>query len=208
MEKIEPVVEGVGTVSADGRRARAERSRDAVVDAILELLNEGVDRPSVAEIAERAGVSPRSIFRYFDDLESLFAAAIERHLERIRPLFVVPAAHGDTSDRVRSLVRKRADFYEAITPVRRTAERLRERSSVIEYRIERAHETLRQQLVDLFAAELNALDPAEAREVLDGIDLATSWRAWHTMRTEQGCSRRRASAVTERIVLALLSRTG
>jgi hypothetical protein len=39
----------------DGRRQRSARSRDAVVDAILELLREGNLRPGADEIAARAG---------------------------------------------------------------------------------------------------------------------------------------------------------
>ena len=59
----------------DGRRARRHRSRDLAVDALLDLLDEGVVRPTAQQVAERSGVSLRSIFRIFDDVESLNAAA-------------------------------------------------------------------------------------------------------------------------------------
>ena len=76
----------------DGRRARRHRSRDLAVDALLDLLGEGVLRPTAQQVAERSGVSLRSIFRIFDDVESLNAAACARQLSRVRHLFVdVPA---------------------------------------------------------------------------------------------------------------------
>ena len=89
MARLSGVETGAG-VETDGRRARAERNRDAVVEAILDLLCEGVENPTAEAIAERFGVSVRSVFRHFDDLESLHAAAVDRHSERIRDLFEPP----------------------------------------------------------------------------------------------------------------------
>ena len=51
----------------DGRRLRRALNREAVVDALLSLYDEGNLRPGTDRIAERAGISPRSLFRYFDD---------------------------------------------------------------------------------------------------------------------------------------------
>ena len=76
----------------DGRRARRQRSRDLVVDALLDLLNAGVVRPTAQQVAERSGVSLRSIFRIFDDVETLHAAAAAEQLARVRHLFVDVAA--------------------------------------------------------------------------------------------------------------------
>ena len=42
--------------AADGRVLRGERNRQAIVDALLALYEEGVLRPSANEVAERAGV--------------------------------------------------------------------------------------------------------------------------------------------------------
>lgn len=62
---------------SDGRRMRTERGRAAVVDALIDSVNEG-QHPTVAQIAERAGVSERTVFRYFPDREAMYtAAAIE-----------------------------------------------------------------------------------------------------------------------------------
>ncbi|HRE00682.1 MAG TPA: TetR family transcriptional regulator, partial [Ilumatobacteraceae bacterium] len=66
-------------VQVDGRRGRRDRNRDAVVDALLTLYHDGVLEPSADAIAEQAGLSARSLFRYFDDLDDLQRAAVERH---------------------------------------------------------------------------------------------------------------------------------
>ena len=59
----------------DGRLNRALRSRRAICDACLDLVQEGVLQPSADQIADRAGVSRRSIFYHFSDLAALYDAS-------------------------------------------------------------------------------------------------------------------------------------
>src|ERR1043165_6133853 len=72
--------------AVDGRTARAQRTRAAVVDALLQLINEGDLRPTAPRIAERAKVSLRSVFQHFTDLEALYAAATTREIDIIAGL--------------------------------------------------------------------------------------------------------------------------
>src|SRR6185436_20772068 len=70
------------TGRVDGRAARAERTRAAIVEAHLALINEGDLKPTGERIAERAGVSLRALWANFKDMEALFAASGQRTLER------------------------------------------------------------------------------------------------------------------------------
>src|SRR4051794_27876371 len=106
----------------DGRRARGERNKDAVVEAILDLLRQGVERPTADTIAARSGVSVRSVFRHFDDLESLYAAAVEVHSERIGSLFEPPPPEGPAAERIDALATRRSRLFEEMTPIRRVGE--------------------------------------------------------------------------------------
>jgi len=189
----------------DGRRARGARNRDAVVTAILELLREGNPDPGAHEIAERSGVSVRSVFRHFDDLESLYEAAVEQMVERSRDLYQPPPAKGSTEARVRALVEQRAALYEDITPTRLAAERLRGRSAAIAQNLARAQVFLRDQAEAYLADDLAGVAAADRRAVLDGLDAALSWPSWHQLRADQGLSATRASAATRRLVLGLLT---
>ena len=195
----------------DGRRARAERSRDAVVDAILELLYEGNRQPGAADIAERAGVSLRSVFRHFDDLETLHAVAVAKHVELISPLFelVLPVdatgAPAPVGRRIEAVVRQRAKLYEEMVLVRVVAERLRDRSSSIRAGLERSNRILKAQLLDAFAPELDGRDKAGRRAFGDALDLAASYAAWRQLREDQGLSAARAAATTELLLTALLT---
>ena len=79
----------VPTQETDGRRLRRALNREAVVDALLDLYSEGNLRPSTDEIAERAGISPRSLFRYFRDADDLAGEAVTRQLGRAMPLLAI-----------------------------------------------------------------------------------------------------------------------
>src|SRR5438270_11069426 len=97
------------------------RTREAIVDASIALVDEGDLRPTAPRIAERAKVSVRSVFQHFDDLEGLYAAVGDRLVERLSHLRMA-IDHGLASDdRIAEIVRQRAVLLEAITPVRRAA---------------------------------------------------------------------------------------
>src|SRR5580692_8817356 len=91
--------------STDGRRLRREQNREAVLSAMGELFAEGLYQPNVNEIAERAGLSPRSLFRYFDDVDDLHRATIEGQLAAARPLLDLAVEPRDPTEvKVRGLV--------------------------------------------------------------------------------------------------------
>jgi AcrR family transcriptional regulator len=199
-------VEGVGDERLDGRRARSERSREAVVEAILDLFGDGVERPTVEQVAERAGVSRRSVFRHFEDLQALNAAAVQRHLHRLAPALAPPASGGGRSERVARLAAHRARLYEEMTPVRQVSERLRGRSELITTTLEQGRTYLRGQLEVLFAGELGRLSPPARDELLDGLEVATSWSTWHVLRSQQRCSADRAERVLAQLAEGVLAR--
>ena len=68
----------VEQISSDGRTARRDRNREAVLDAVLELFSEDAASPAPDDVAARSGVSLRSVYRYFDDMETLIRAAMAR----------------------------------------------------------------------------------------------------------------------------------
>lgn len=191
-------------VSEDGRRRRRDRNRTATVDAMLELIHEGNLAPSSDDIAERAGLSPRSLFRYFDDLDDLQQAAIARHLERVRPtldLAIEPGAALDT--KIAALVDQRLRMFDAMGSVGRVA-RMRETfQPLIATQLKQFRSHLRRQIERLFAAELTAAGPAAA-SIVAAADVITSFEAYRLLRDDQKLSRARAGTVLTESLLRLL----
>src|SRR3954462_377145 len=103
--------------SVDRRRLRTERGRELVVTALLQFFDEGESQPGAARIAERAGVSERSVFRYFDDLDALAAEAVARQIGRTRSLFAPPDATGGLERRIRALADQRMRIHDSVAVV-------------------------------------------------------------------------------------------
>jgi AcrR family transcriptional regulator len=179
----------------DGRRARRGRNREAVVDALLELFREGELNPSVASVAERSGVSLRSVFRYFDDLDELGRIAIQRHLDSVGHLFELPnIGEGARADRIDQLVAQRIDLYERVAPVMRAALIRAPFQAVISTALSRRREYLRDQVRQQFAPELATVSAAEAAVVLSGADVLTSFESMELLRVDHKLTTAKAAA--------------
>ena len=171
---------------------------------MLCLIDDGDLRPTAPRIAARAGVSLRSIFQHFSDLEALFAAAAKRELERLSALVGPLPLAACLDDRLDAFVAQRARVLEAVTPVRR-ASLLQEPSSA-ELRSSRVGllALARAEVAEVFGRELESRPRADRTELLDALDAASSWQTWEALRAHQGLSPPRARRVMRRMLSALL----
>lgn len=192
------------TTRTDGRSARSERTRDAVVEAFLTLTEDGHLRPTAKQISERAGVSLRSVFQHFDDLETLFAAAADRQVQRLAPLAVEIPAGAPFEERLRQFVDARARLLETISPVRRASVLAEPFSPVIGRRLHRFRERTRAEVTRVFAAELNALDKSDQPLAAASLHSAAEWYTWETLRVHEGLSIKDAARVMSLTIRSLL----
>ncbi len=192
------------TRPGDGRSARAERTRAAIVDAHVALMREGVLRPTGEQITGRAGVSPRSLWVHFSDLEELFTATASEILERQEARFVAVDPGLALRARVAGFCRQRADLLEHIAPLAR-ASVLREPFSDTLRDYHRRHlDLVRAEAESLFAAELTVLPARGRTTLLDAVVAASTWGAWVTLRDRLGLDVGAARSVLETTVGALL----
>lgn len=189
----------------DGRAARAHRTRDAIVGACTALLLEGDLRPTAPRIAERAGVSVRSVFLHFEDLEQLFTAVADRYFAQTSRQVASIAADAPLRHRVEDFVAERARLLEVVTPMRRAANVHAPTSIVLSSRLRMAQEFLRGEVARTFAPELSSRDDADRTQLLDALDATLSWSSWDTLRNIMGRPPDAARSVLQRAVLALLA---
>ena len=185
----------------DGRARRAERSRDAIVRALFELIGEGNPQPTAQQVAERAEVGLRSVFRHFADMETLYAELGARVNAEAQPLMRDPPTKGSAAERALVIVAQRSEFYEVIAHYKRAGDLGRRRSVFLQRQHVRLVRELRERL-------LRALpELARAPEsVVEALDVVLSFEAWDRLRTDQKLSRERATAAIETAVLALVAR--
>ena len=74
------------TAMFDGRKVRRHKNRHRIVAAMLELVRDGAISPGAEEVAERAGVGLRTVFRHFDDMDSLYREMAEAMRQELQPL--------------------------------------------------------------------------------------------------------------------------
>ena len=156
---------------------------------MLDLLEETGAHPSAQEVADRAGVSLRTVFRHFDDVDSLLAVAVAHQIERVGRRFDPLGPVG-----VDAFVAHRAQLFEEISPIRRAALQRSEHPAIGEWLTE-SRRRLRAQVAGCF--DVDGI-------TLDALDAATSWSTWETLRREQGLSVARARAVMSHTVTSLL----
>lgn len=187
----------------DGRTLRSLRTREAIVDATIGLLEDGDLRPTAPRVAGRANVSVRSVFQHFDDLERLHAAVAERLVERVAVLVLPIAPELPLEVRLDRFVHQRALLLEAVTPIRRAADVHGPFSTEITARLRDGQAFLREELVHTFAPELDAAGP-ERGDVLDCLDAALSWATWEGLRAGLGRTQAEAERVVRRLAAAAI----
>ena len=198
-------------LSLDGRPERTQRSRRAICDACLDLVQEGVLQPSADQVAERAGLSRRSIFNHFEDLAELYDAVLAAGMERHAPGVGEIPPSLPLAERVRRLADERASFFEATAPFARAlaAQALVGAASAQAWRVSKqALDAQREDLRWLFGRELERLAGTERVELLDALAVAASPASWDYLRHGRGLSPARARAVLARMLRALLRDAG
>ena len=191
----------------DGRRARGLRTRDAIISALLDLVAGGDVAPTAQRIADRAGVSVRSVYQHFADVEGLYADAAERTYEWARESTKDVDTSLLSARRVDAFVENWTSTLETLLPFHR-AVRLMEPTSdrVRGYRL--AMEKWEKDRVGkVFAPELRAMDSSRRSAVLAGIDVLASADSWDHLR-RNGQSARAARQVLRSGILSLLAAAG
>jgi TetR/AcrR family transcriptional regulator, regulator of autoinduction and epiphytic fitness len=190
----------------DGRTLRRLNSFDRAVDALLDLIESGNSSPTAQQIAEKSGISVRTVFRLTEDIEQLHAAAIERQIQRTAHLYVQIPATGSLTTRIRALVENRSRVFEAIAPARRVAERLAESSPQITQGLAFHHDILQMQVGELFGRELSRISRVRRADALSAIDVAASWETWDHLRRIQGLSITSSGRVVRLLIEGVLAK--
>jgi AcrR family transcriptional regulator len=198
---------GAKMVVVDGNQPRRrirdpKRTRQVIIDALLAILSEG-DPPTARKIAERAGVSERSIFVHFRDFEDIRLAATEHQAKRVTDLARPIPADASLRTRVDVLIAQREQMFPLQVGVRLAGMVHAKVSDPLARRMAEIDAWFRAQVAEAFAPELEQAD--DAAELLNILDAVTSWAFRHHLVERQGLTSRQASAAVRRTVLATIA---
>jgi len=185
----------------DGRRRRSERSRVAIVQALLDLIGEKILEPTAQQVAERAGVDITTVFRHFSDMETLYRAMSDQLMEVMWPLAVEggPDPGAPLDARVRDFAARRAAFFERVSPYEQASVAPRQRSPVLREQRQLAIRSLRADMLR-WLPEVRQAGP----DRVEAIDLASSFEAWDRLRSGQRLGRARAQSAMETMLMVLV----
>jgi AcrR family transcriptional regulator len=173
------------STAPDGRRLRSERSRQAIIEASVALISEGILVPTAQQISGRAGVGIRSFFRHFSDMENLFSTVDAQSRKDVEALFVGGDRNGTLEERILHAVERHADGYENQKNSILSTAAQRWRSETLRKNYARYQRGLRKDL-DAWLPELKKLSSHE-REAVDAV---ASAEMWLRLRDHQGLSKK------------------
>lgn len=170
-------------VIQDGRRQRSDRSRRRIIEALFDLISEGDMSPSAVSVAERANVGLRSVFRHFEDMDSIYDEMTAELMTAVKPMISKPYKATTWRDRLAELVERRANLYEMVFPMRVSMMLRYHQSEFIRKQYKRD--------IDLERSMLKAILPKEIcsdRTLFAALEVTVGFPTWRRLRQDQNLS--------------------
>lgn len=182
----------------DGRVMRSERSRQHILDALLALVEEGNLVPTAQQVSQRAGVGLRTVFRHYDDMETL-ATQMDQHIgDTYSRLFEGGDRDGSLAERILHAAQRHDKAYEKAKQVILSTQAQMWQSKTMQKNWTRKRRGLRRDLED-WLPEVKTL-PASRQAAAEA---AMSFETWYHLRYDQRLSHK-ATVTTVNEMLCLL----
>ena len=175
--------------AVDGRSLRRERNRQDIVNALLDLIENGETEISAALIASKAGLSERSIFRYFDDVNDLYRSVCDLAFSKeIEYALIDDAGVGSLDTKIENFVNQRVRIYTMNEMIAPAARSFAFKNPIIKNQLVVGRKLLRTQIIKHFAEELLVFDKQQQQVAVAIIDSLTTFEYYDMMRSDQRMS--------------------
>ncbi len=191
--------------TVDGRRARALRTHQAVLDGLKECLEIGISQPTAKQVAERAGVSLRGVFRHFDHLDTLLLELDKREHQRIAKSLRPCSLGAPVEKRIDSFLKGCSRINEGTAVVRRALQRYSATSDALDRYRDRQRLLRHEKIMKVFEGELASLSGPDRRERVQEISALTSWSQWEELRRYEHMPVLRTRKILARKMAAILA---
>ena len=167
------------------RERRRQETTDLILDAVVDLMAEGgIDGLTMDGVAERVGVSLRTVYRYFPDRATLLAAALARHNE------AVPYEPPTRPDQIAPVYRDVFSRLDDVSGIVQAVLAARVAGSLRwDARSQRIHE-----IEQALTPACDRLPPEDAAQATAVIVYLANALAWLSLRDESGLDGRRSGA--------------
>jgi len=172
--------------STDGRRRRGEDTRRRLFEAMLALMGETSDIPTIGAIAGRAKVGLRTLYQHFPEAQALYAATFDYVIMTTLSTMPPVSPEGPLGERIEGFVERRSRVCEAWAPIWRVALRFSANDAAFRERVDRVNQLLRARAQILYSTELVRLPPEAQALLLDSLMSLTEMDAWEHLRLHRG----------------------
>ena len=164
-------------------RAQAkEDTRRAIVQALIDVIrDDGVHAFSMQNVADKAGVALRTVYRHFDSREALLEALADVTQEQMKALGVRLPQSADEA--VMLLPQQYLQFDEMKDALRASVA-----ASIATGHVPRQNVKMRKATAQALAAEFPSLSAAELQEAAAVIGMIAGSRGWYVLSAEYGLS--------------------
>lgn len=183
----------------DGRLNRSIVTRQKIVDALTALIYEGHLSPTAEQVATRADVGLRTVFRHFDDMDSLYREIGQGLDGMIQPMISQRLVGTTWQDRLRHSVQLRTAFFDRVAAIHLATQVHRHESAYLSQQVKQSVALQRELLQRQISAEA-----VRDATLFEALDVVLSIEVWIRLRREQGLSAEAARQVILRAVSALL----
>ena len=193
------MVKDAELLQADGRIQRSQRSREKILRAYWELMLGGDMEPSAAAIAEHAGVGLRSVFRHFDDLDTLLLELMSLCYDEVTPQFLKPLKSINWKDQILELVERNVEIWERIKVPHTAGELGRFKSQILMDDYKRSRNLEISGIRAILPKDINNYD-----NVLFALDSTLSFSTMRRLREDRKLSIPKVKSIMSLLVKSIL----
>lgn len=184
--------------TSDGRRQRSDRSRRKIIEALFELLREGEMSPTAVTVAARAKVGLRTVFRHFEDMESIFEEMTSELKAVTMPKVTAPLESTSWRESLLEVVDRNAMIYEDVFPMQVALLVRRFQSDFLTRQYKSEVALLRSSLKSFLPKEITS-----DRTLFAALEVNLSFATWQRLREDQNLSVVNATKTLKQTISAL-----
>jgi TetR/AcrR family transcriptional regulator of autoinduction and epiphytic fitness len=169
--------------------SRSRSTHERITASLLSLVETGLLHPNANEVAQHAGVSLRTIYHHFGDLDQLYSASLAQRANQARSHLITIDPSREINERCELIADNRDAIHAEMAPILRAYAADPMRAEQLKNHLEHIAllEAMQGQTRATFVRDLRLLpDPTAG---LLGMETALSFAVWEYLRRMQGVSR-------------------
>lgn len=180
----------------DGRLLRTQRSRQAILDAAFHLMHTDGIMPTAQVIADKAGITIRTLFRHFPEMDLLYREMHELTFEASAKEYQKGDKTGTLEQRASNAVVTFTNAYSKLRNIFLVTKSMLRGSAFLRENYAQTQKNLSKRLLDWLPELADMPDDTHA-----AVDALLSFEFWHRLHVIQGVSKKRTVNLIETMVL-------